>query len=376
VESATNGEVQAADIHPATRNDSEPRKVSAASWSPPWQANDLLPEKPEKGDYGLAVSDLNVACSQADLIETVRDDVKGDIRMVWTPATPRLALTEEVDFLTDAVKACRWRRFMEQRSAILGMLYFGVFFFCASLYGSCSRNILVSAYWVATGIAYAILVIMMSLAFLYERRYAPPLTPERLAQLASEHRYQYWLVSQRPLFSAVFGGCFVLVPAMLELAFRYQTSAVWWFRVPEILGFGCLLEVHTRRAWVPVVFALCGTCGMACGLGGLQVAFVSGGVAGLIGALAAFCWRHRACFPLKFLTLPAIGVFFCARLHGFEPRAFNLVAETVGFVSGVGLGLRHLNDATPLQARVFRFIGIVEQHIERLLAPVKRMCDK
>jgi membrane associated rhomboid family serine protease len=305
-------------------------------------------------EYGFTTGSRMVACSRDQLIAQCLG--APETPHVWTPSNPLLVRPESVPFLVDAL--CQARR----RSALNGLLI--------------ASSVLAAILFLAAGAGarsgWAVMLALAAAWFamtLLEYRRGRTGDAGAFAAAREEFRHDVWLGSQHPLHTE-------LIVAILVVVFLAQSTAVtesvasaglvkadvrngeaWRLLTGSLLhggglhlgmngialwSLGPLVEAHSRRAFLPLLFLISALCGSIASLLLLPDATsvgASGGILGMAGYLFVLGYRRRRALPRRYMQRLGGGILATAVLglvgHAWVDNATHLG----GFLAGMLLAI-------------------------------------
>ena len=335
---------------------------TAAETPLPWRAEPpiplaVLPDAPGCA-YGFVWGKRLHCCAWERLVE--RCEAHPQIPAVWTPETGGLVRPEAVPALVEAVRERvrrRARRSLVVSGAILGGLL-ALFAFVAWPAGLRFQSVV----W--------LLVMLVGLDFAMRAaaaRRARGFGGAELAQARQSHRYAAWVRTRRAVYTvwlAVLIGAVALFGIWLDEAAveavglvkeRVWRGEAWrlltgpllhvyffhaWMNLGALLAIGPLVEAHSPRGRLPLVFlvsALGGSVLSALLLSGSSVG-ASGGILGVVGYLAVLGLRRRAQVPDDFRRRMALVIGATAALGALGLAFVDNAAHLGGFAAGAALG--------------------------------------
>lgn len=308
----------------------------------------------ENSDYGFTTGSRLIACSRDQLIaqcigapETPR---------VWTPSAALLVRPETVPFLVEALAEAR------RRSAAKGVLIasvgVAVILFLAA--GAEARS--GWAVMLALGAAWFAITLL-------EYRRARTAGPEAFAAAREEFRHDVWLESHRPVLSEAIIAVLVVVflvqagsvSESVELAGLVKAAVrngeAWRLLTGALLhggllhlgmngialwSLGPLVEAHSPRAFLPLLFLISALSGSVASLLLLPEATsvgASGGILGMAGYLLVLGYRSRGVLPRRYVQRLGGGILATGLLglvgHAWVDNAMHVG----GLLAGVLLAL-------------------------------------
>lgn len=355
----------------------------------PWSvAHDPLPEKPREAAYGWVDEKGWHAATREALIARCRAGETPSA--VWTPDAPRLQFPGEVPWLHEALleRSGSWSARPRTRIALaaLGMLLVATWWFV----GGEARGALMPALWLGLG-ALAVAALLWITAELRARQKARSLTPEEIARARAEVAHARWMRAQRVTYTNYLGWTIVACGIAQLLTGEHESIAragivpdavragEWWRAITGtllhagplhfLLNYGALLafsrqlEVHTHRAYVPIVF-------LASAIGGSVASLVlppettsvgaSGGILGLIGALIALGTVRSRHLPPHFTRSLWGAVGATALLGAVGFALIDNAGHLGGFVAGLACGalfLPHRDAPEVVPGRAVQLLG-------------------
>jgi membrane associated rhomboid family serine protease len=349
------------------------RTVSISPASPiparpaPWDAPDLLPPKPDTGEYGWRSHGRSQACSREELIERCRAAAAGKqfVELVWTPETSRCVPPAEVPWLIDALRQ-RARTDLRYNLRIdAAVLALGVAYLCY-MYTQRHR-ITVPPLYLAVFLLFAIVPAAQDVWALSRLRRSFSYLAEQAASL----RYGVWLGGRR-IVATYFVGAAVLAVWAAQLVVGIPESVAaagldktlvrtdhqWWrlltaellhghwfhvgLNLLSLLAVGRLVEVHGSPVYLPIVFVFSAVGASLASLWlqpGTTSVGASGAIMGLVGFLAVMGYRRRHALPRGFMKSISLSIALTAGAGLVAHHVVDNAAHFGGLLTGALLGL-------------------------------------
>ena len=336
-----------------------------------WRPELEIDDRPIPGQVcGYHDGERIVGCSRSELMARCAAH-PGTLR-VWTPETQGLVPPETLPFLVDAHRArvaARARRatLIALAGTALALSAYALFF---PAWVWSSTLVLVPAFGALAAVQYGA-----------TWRRAPRIGPAAFAAGRERERHGAWLNSRPRPYTLTIAGCLVAVafvqlvaggeaiPAAGLVKPAVRDGEVWrmltgpmlhvnlthiWFNVAALLAVGPLVEVHGRRAHLPIVFLAAAVCGSLLSVAWTDVTSVgaSGGIMGLIGYVLVLARRRPSELPHGMTARVMIAIGFTAVIGVVGYRFIDNGAHLGGMLAGVVLGRRLIpagGEAPPLR---------------------------
>jgi membrane associated rhomboid family serine protease len=351
--------------------------------APVWARDDAFPKAPPGFGWVDLKGKLHPCDSVDALIATIRDDRQAAVTLVWTPASCRMILPEEMDGSTTAILTSRKRRAADDLLDSLdklrwfGWLLAGLFLYMlyqgwafapqiaapAERFGFALRAALSS---LSLGITLLMFLIFAFIPWYQARKRLRDLgrwTDGDIAEITPTLRFETWLEWQKApvtrMLLALIGlvGIVQMMPgdslsAAGLLKERY-VHGEWWrlltsplmhgnilhflMNAAALLYLGKRVEVFARWPHVPLVFLFA-----ACIGGEASARFIaapsvgaSGGLMGWLGFLLVFESLHGRLVPLRARRRLLAGVALTGLIGLIGYRFIDNAAHLGGLLAGM-----------------------------------------
>jgi membrane associated rhomboid family serine protease len=325
------------------------------SWRP--EPPEELGEKPAEGAYGYLVGDKRQVSTAEGVAERLAESP--GIPAVWTPETAALTRPEDVPSLHAAVHQ-RMRRALRKAAVGAGVVAAVMAAVVVGLW--LVWDVGLGSLFAVIGMI-AVVEMLQALGSLHGLRTFDPGIFPRARQAG---RHAVWLMARPAPHTQWLAGWLVAVAAVgivvddraLAVAglvkdrvwaepFRLVTAALLhvhffhaWMNVPALLWLGRLVEAHTPRARVALVFlvsALGGTL-LSAAIDPRTSVGASGGILGLVGYLVVMAHRRPGELPDGFGRVLRSAVAATAALGVLGISFIDNAAHLGGFAAGMALG--------------------------------------
>lgn len=336
-----------------------PRVAPPADGSLPWwkpEPPEDLGEKPYEG-YGYLEGNKLYVVTHAQLVQRLAQ-VPGTAA-VWTPETAALARPEDVPSLHADVH--QHVRQGVRKHAIRAALL------------TAAMVVVMVVLWLAWDVGFrtifaviGVFAAVETLTAVHQLRGTRTFDPMSFPRAREGGRHAAWLLAQPVPHSRWLAGCIIAVAVVgffaderaLAVAglvkdrvwaepFRLLTAAMLhvsflhaWFNVPALFWIGRMVEVHTPRARVGLVFlvsALGGTL-LSAAVDPRTSVGASGGILGMVGYLVVMAHRRPEELPEGYGRTLRSVIVGTAALGILGVAFIDNAAHLGGFVAGMALG--------------------------------------
>ena len=361
--------------------------VSESGEQPVWARDDAFPRAPEGWGWQDPKGGRHACGSEAELLETIRDDRAGIVFLVWSPRHPHMVVPEEIEGATSELLIARKRRaaddFAESLDRVrwfgfllagvtLWMLYQGWAYApraadAAERIGFAFRAVLISG---SIGISLLMFLIFAFIPWYQSRKRLKELVrwdAGDIAEAVPILRFETWLDYQKaPVTMLMLGiisvvGLVQFLPgSSIEAAGlvkeRYPGAGEWWrlLTAPLLHGnpvhfalnaaalyyLGKRVEVFARWPHVVVVFLFSAWVGGEASARFLAAPSVgaSGGLMGWLGFLLVFESLHARLVPRRSRRRLLAGVLLTAVIGAIGFRFIDNAAHAGGLLAGMAYG--------------------------------------
>jgi membrane associated rhomboid family serine protease len=356
------------------RKKPEPVPVRVAGDS--WHAESELVAEPYVGsDYGFHTGELQHPCTREELI--FQCATAPETPLVWTPETGRMVPPEAVPFLAEEL--ARHRRMKAER----GIVRFGLGLLAV---------LAAYALWLPTLGFRSILVILpafLAIRFvgaIHNRVEALRTDASAFPAARARLRHAAWVQGQPARYTDALLA--VLIAVFVAEIFKGQEAAIqaaglvkpavrngqlWrvvtapllhanylhiWMNGLALFSTGRLVEVHSRREYLPLTFFLAALTGSLA-----SIVFypdttsigASGGIMGVIGFLLVLSYQRREILPPGFSRSILVSIAATAVMGLVAYNVIDNAAHLGGLVAGVLLAL--IVNLRPAESSLSRFFG-------------------
>ncbi|HEX2093894.1 MAG TPA: rhomboid family intramembrane serine protease [Longimicrobiaceae bacterium] len=328
-----------------------------------WRTEVPLVADPDPGsEYGYHTGEKLRPCTREQLI--AQCTAMPATLLVWTPDSSGMVPPESVPFLVDALARARLRRARRDLWWCSIGLVVTLTVYVAWLPAWVFRSMLVLfPAFLAVGL----------LGAMYDFREARRTDARAFQDARAWHRHASWVRSQPRRYTYALLGLLALVylaqtfagrEVSIELAGLLK-PAVWsgeawrlltasllhanffhlWMNGAALLAVGHLVEVHSRREHLPLVFLVSALTGSVASLvlyPNTTSVGASGGLMGAIGLLLVVGWRRRDSLPPGFVGTVVFSIGATAALGLVGYAVVDNAAHLGGLTGGAALG--HLLD--------------------------------
>ncbi len=341
-----------------------------------WHAESKLAAEPFVGsDYGFHTGELQYPCTREELV--FQCNTAPTTPLVWTPETRRLVPPEAVPFLVEEL--ARYRR----KNAERGIFGFGLALL-AVLIGY--------ALWLPTLGFRSILVILPVLlavrlvGAVHNRVEALRTDASAFPAARASLRHAVWINSQPARYTDALIGLLVVV--FVAEIFKGQAEAIqaaglvkpairngqlWrvitapllhanylhiWMNGLALFSVGRIVEVHSRREYLPLTFflsALVGSLASIVFYPQTTSVGASGGIMGVIGFLLVLSYKRREVMPPGFSRSILVSIAATAVMGLVAYSVIDNAAHLGGLIAGVLLAL--IVSLRPADSPTSRFVG-------------------
>ena len=346
----------------------------------PWDDPELLPQKPEQGEYGWRFHGRSHPCTREELIERCRSTGKQYVELVWTPETPRHVPPADVPWLIEALRDrarddLRYNLRIDAAVLLLGVAY---------IWYTLRRGDFVPPVYLAIFLLFAIVPAAQDVWALSRLRRSFGYLAEQAASL----RYSVWLGTRRIVATYFVAAALlavwaaqVAVGALASLikpdldhsvaAAGLVKSAVrehgeWWrlitaellhghwlhfvLNLLSLVAVGRLVEVHASPVYVSTVFLVsavfASTASLFLSPAPASVG-ASGAIMGLIGFLFVMGYRRRRVLPRGFMKSISFSIALTAGAGLVAHQVVDNAAHLGGMLGGALLGFVYLGRRGP-----------------------------
>lgn len=343
----------------------------------PWDDPELLPHKPETGEYGWRFHGRSHPCTREELIERCRSTGKQYVELVWTPETNGHVPPADVPWLIEPLRDrarddLRYNLRIDAAVLLLGILYIWY------TYQRSRGNIVVPPVYLAIFLLFVIVPAAQDVWALSRLRRSFGYLAEQAASL----RYSVWLGTRR-IVATYFVAVALLAVWAAQIAIGTLQSLLapdvsasikiaglekevvhqgqWWrlltaemlhghwlhfgMNVLSLLAVGRLVEVHAGPVYVSTVFLFSALCASLASLylSPAQTSVgASGAIMGLIGFLAVMGYRRRHVLPRGFMKSISFSIALTAGAGLVAHEVVDNAAHFGGLLGGALLGFIYL----------------------------------
>jgi membrane associated rhomboid family serine protease len=373
------------------RKKPEPVAVRVAGES--WHAESELAAEPYAGsDYGFHTGELQHPCTREELI--FQCSAAPETPLVWTPEARGMVPPETVPFLVEEL--ARHRR----KSAESGIFGFGLGLLAV---------LLAYALWLPDlGFRSILVILPVFLAIrlvgaIHNRMEALRTDASAFPAARARLRHAAWIQGQRARYTDALLA--VLIVLFVAEVFKGEEAAIqaaglvkpavrngelWriitapllhvsflhiWMNGLALVSTGRLVEVHSRREYLPLTFFLSALVGSLASVVFFPQATsvgASGGIMGVIGFILVLSYQRRETLPPGFSRNILVSIAATAVMGLVAYNVIDNAAHLGGLVAGVLLALIvDLRPADSPGSRLFGYLasaGIVAGAVTALVA--------
>lgn len=366
-----------------------PVRVAGESWH---VESELVAEPFVGSEYGFHTGDLQHPCTREDLI--FQCSAAPATPLVWTPETRGMVPPESVPFLVEEL--ARYRR----KNAENGIAAFGL--------GLLAVLIAYAVWLPALGFRSILVILPVFLAIrlvgaIHNRMEALRTDASAFPAARARLRHAAWIQGQPARYTEALLGVLIVVFAAEFFDGREEAiqaaglvkpavrnGQLWrvitapllhvnflhiWMNGLALLSTGRLIEVHSRREYVPLTFflsALVGSLASVVFYPETTSVGASGGIMGVIGFLLVLSYQRRETLPPGFSRNILVSIAATAVMGLVAYSVIDNAAHLGGLVAGVLLALIvDLHPAESSRTRLFGYLasaGILAGAVTALVA--------
>ncbi|BCU76975.1 rhomboid family intramembrane serine protease [Luteolibacter sp. LG18] len=340
--------------------------------APVWARAEAFPAAPDGWGWTDRKGGQHPVSSLEELAGSIREDRSSAIDLVWTPASPRMVVPEEIPELFHALFHARRRWTAADLEHSHGQL---------KIFGAGVAAMVAMAWWkdqpllTSTPLGIALLLfVMFALIPWYQAwkrgRELHSWTPESMTAAVAPLRFETWLDLQRAPFTRLFlvlmtltglaqifspaGHSSIVTAGLVKSAylhgetwrlftapFLHGNELHWFMNMGALLYLGRRLEVLARWPHLVVVFLFSAWVGGEASARFVETMSVgaSGGLMGWLGFLLVFETLHSRLVPRSSRRRLLAGVALTALIGLIGYRFIDNAAHAGGLLAGMIYGI-------------------------------------